>query len=136
MNKPARPLWIIVKNDTGHMEVLRIRLSTGGKALPIFSGEDEAWVFLELGKFSDDWRVRETAAGELISILYCLCAGVDRVVLDPLPGSLAELNGLLSLRPGAFTKFASKSGYGILSTAVGVAERAEQSPSDREDIER
>ena len=31
-----------------------------------------------------------TTAGEITSVLFGLCAGVDRVVLDPLPGLEAE----------------------------------------------
>jgi hypothetical protein len=71
------------------MEVLRINLASGEEALPIFSFEDEARMFLELGA-SGCWRVRETTAGEITSVLFGLCAGVDQVVLDPLPGLDAE----------------------------------------------
>lgn len=85
----SRPLWLIVKYQTRGMEVLRINLASGEEALPIFSFEDEARMFLELGA-SGCWRVRETTAGEITSVLFGLCAGVDRVVLDPLPGLDAE----------------------------------------------
>jgi len=85
----SRPLWLIAKYQTGGMEVLRINLASGEEALPIFSFEDEARMFLELGA-SGCWRVRETTAGEITSVLFGLCAGVDRVVLDPLPGLGAE----------------------------------------------
>jgi hypothetical protein len=89
------------------MEVLTANLARGGEALPVFSFEDEANVFLRLGALGDDWRARETVGGELVSVLYGPCAGVDRVVLDPipLPGSLVEgLNGLLSTGREAFMR--------------------------------
>ena len=89
------------------MEVLTTNLACGGEALPVFSFEDEANVFLRLGALGDDWRARETAGGELVSVLCGPCAGVDRVVLDPvpLPGSLVEgLNGLLSTGREAFMR--------------------------------
>ena len=59
-------------------------------------------MFYELGT-SDGWRVRETAAGELISILFGPCAGVRRVALDPLPGpDTAALTSLVSMGREAF----------------------------------
>jgi hypothetical protein len=59
---------------------------SGDQALPVFSGEHEAEMFVWLeGEFKHDWRVRETSSGELVSILYGPCAGVGRVALDPSP---------------------------------------------------
>jgi hypothetical protein len=89
------------------MEVLTTNLARGGEALPVFSFEEEANMFLRLGALGDDWRARETAGGELVSVLCGPCAGVDRVVLDPvpLPGSLVEgLKGLLSTGREAFMR--------------------------------
>jgi hypothetical protein len=98
----SRAFWLIVKYRTGGMEVLRIKLASGEEALPVFSFEDEARMFFELGT-SDGWRVRQTAAGELISILFGPCAGVRWVALDPLPGpDAAALADLVSMRRKAF----------------------------------
>jgi hypothetical protein len=98
----SRAFWLIVKYRTGGMEVLRIKLASREEALPVFSFEDEARMFFELGT-SDGWRVRETAAGELISILFGPCAGVRWVALDPLPGpDAAALADLVSMRRKAF----------------------------------
>jgi hypothetical protein len=38
-------------------------------------------------------RVRESSAGEVVSVLYRLYKGVEKVVLDPLPRMLAEKRG-------------------------------------------
>jgi hypothetical protein len=101
-NLVPRPFWLIAKYQTGGMEVLRTILASGEEALPVFSFEDEARMFLELGA-SDGWRVRETAAGELTSVLFGPCAGVRRVALDPLPGpDAAALVDLVSMGRGAF----------------------------------
>ena len=101
-NLVPRPFWLIVNYQFGRMEVLRINLASGEEALPVFSFEDEARMFLELGA-SDGWRVRETAAGELTSVLFGPCAGVRRVALDPLPGpDAAALVGLVSMEREAF----------------------------------
>jgi hypothetical protein len=45
----SRRFWLIVRHRTGGMEVLRIALARGEEVLPVFSFEDEARMFLELG---------------------------------------------------------------------------------------
>ena len=59
-----------------------------------------------MGNFDGDWRIRETGAGEVVSVLYSLCASIDSVVLDPLPVPFAGSNGFLSMRREAFMDFA------------------------------
>jgi hypothetical protein len=84
------------------MKVLTTGLPSGEEALPVFSFEDEAKMFLEFGAF-DGWRVGETTAGELTSILFGPCVGVSRVALDPLPGpDAAALAGLVSMERETF----------------------------------
>lgn len=100
-NLAPRRFWLIAKVEAGRMSVLTTDLASGETTLPVFSFEDEARMFLELGASGDGWRVRETTAGELTSVLCGPCATVDRVVLDPipLPGPLTEgLNWLLSIK--------------------------------------
>jgi hypothetical protein len=81
---------LIAEYRTGGIEVLRNTLASGEEALPVFSFEDEARMFLEFGALDAGWRVRVTAAGELVSVLFGPCAGVGWVVLDPLPPPFAE----------------------------------------------
>jgi hypothetical protein len=132
INKLAsRPFWLIVRHDVGRMAVLATGLPSGEEALPVFSFEDEARMFLDLGAFDGDWRVRETGAGELISILYCLCADVRRVALDPLPGPAAVLNDLVSMGREAFVEFAGEEGRGAPSAPIASTNRAGQRPPDR-----
>jgi len=84
------------------MKVLTTGLPSGEEALPVFSFEDEAKMFLEFGAF-DGWRVGETTAGELTSILFGPCVGVPRVALDPLPGpEAAALACLVSMERETF----------------------------------
>lgn len=104
----SRRFWLIARYRTGGVEVLTTILTPSKEALPVFSFEDEARMFLKLGTPGGGWRVRETAAGELTSVLCGPCATVDRVVLDPIPvpGRLAEgLNRLLSTERKAFMGF-------------------------------
>jgi hypothetical protein len=67
------------------MEVLTI--DAGGETvLPVFSFREEVELFLHLQAKGADWWPRETTTGELASLLLGLCARVEKVALDPLPG--------------------------------------------------
>ena len=47
-------------------------------------------MFLRLGGYYDQWRVRESCAVELVSVRYGPCADVKSVALDPLPGMFED----------------------------------------------
>lgn len=90
---------MIIKRTIRQLDVLTIG-SEGDEALPVFSFEEEAEMYLRFaaGAASEDWSVRETSVGELTSVLYGQCASVGQVALDPLPqvcgGALAGLCGV------------------------------------------
>jgi hypothetical protein len=91
-----RPLWIITCYRNDRMDVLTIDPDgDDGGSLPVFSFEEEAQTFLGLSENDQEegrrWRIRETTAGELVSVLRAPCADVRRVMLDPLPLSLGRL---------------------------------------------
>src|SRR5919106_5053223 len=83
--------WVIAKDAKdakdgfGQLEVLTVDLDGTGEALPVFSFEEEAEMFLWLQTSEDGREVRETTPGQLVSILYGPCAHVRRVMLDPVP---------------------------------------------------
>jgi hypothetical protein len=83
--------WVIAKDakDTkdgfGQPDLLTVDLDGTGEALPVFSFEEEAEMFLLLQTTEDGREVRETTPGQLVSILYGPYADVGRVMLDPLP---------------------------------------------------
>ncbi len=80
--------WVIakdVKDGFGRPDLLTVDLDGTGEALPVFSFEEEAEMFLWLQTTEDGREVRETTPGQLVSILYGPCADVRRVMLDPLP---------------------------------------------------
>jgi hypothetical protein len=83
--------WVIArdaknaKDGFGQPEVLTVDLDGAGEALPVFSFEEEAEMFLWLQTTEEGHEVRETTPGQLVSILYGPCAHVGRVMLDPLP---------------------------------------------------
>ena len=94
---PSSTFLLVVRQENRQKKVLMVGCS-GEQALPVFSGEGEAEMFVWLeGAFEDGWRVRETSAGELVSILYGPCAGVGRVALDPSPGMTPETIRLVSM---------------------------------------
>ena len=96
--RPVLSYWLIAKNENGRIEVLTALLADGGAALPIFSYEQEAELFLGFQAAESGWRVRESTAGELISLLCGPCASATEVSLDPLPEMVAEgALGLVSL---------------------------------------
>ena len=107
---PGSAYWLICRNGNGPLEVLTTNLSGlcgGEEVLPVFSHEEEAEMFLWLGGLGDGWQVRESAAGELTSILCGLCSGVKKVALDPLPKMLNEKTvGLVSLERERFLDLA------------------------------
>jgi hypothetical protein len=59
-------------------------LPNGEKALPVFSSEEEADLFL--GSCEEGWEIREVPAKDLISLLLKECRGVRQVALDPVAG--------------------------------------------------
>jgi hypothetical protein len=88
---PGSAYWLIARNENSRLEILATGETGGEKALPVFSHEEEAEVFLRLSEASDDeWRARESTAGELISMLSGPWAGVKEVALDPLPEMIAQ----------------------------------------------
>lgn len=76
--------WLIAKNKNGGTEMLTIERG-GEEALPVFSFEEEAGMFLSLGASEAGWSLRRTTAGELVSMLMGPYSGVEFVSLDPMP---------------------------------------------------
>ncbi len=97
--------WLIAKKGAGQEEVLTLDLDgeESEKTLPVFCFEEEANMFLSLGSPGAEWQLRETAAGELISILLSPYTDIEFVSLDPLPEFVYKrMVGLVSLRKEPF----------------------------------
>ncbi len=110
VRSPVRPpFWLIVRDGGTRSEVLAAELVGGHRALPVFSFREEAELFLRLGVVWQGWRVKETGAGELFSVLLGPCANVERVALDPLLGiGVESVNRLVSMSRGRFLAFLLK----------------------------
>ena len=107
----AQRYWVIAKDAKdakdgfGQPDLLTVDLDGTGEALPVFSFEEEAEMFLWLQTTEDGREVRETTPGQLVSILYGPCAHVGRVMLDPLPEIGASMqNSLLGMDRNDFVE--------------------------------
>lgn len=74
--------FVISRNTHHRMEVLTA-LASGEEALPVFSTYRAANQYLQSGDFGRGWHVRESTAGELISLLMGHIADVETVALNP-----------------------------------------------------
>jgi len=76
-----------IARRNGHgPELLHLTLPTGGVALPLFSSGVMTQDFLASQGLDGAWYARECYAGELVSLLLGLYAGIDGVLLDPVHG--------------------------------------------------
>jgi hypothetical protein len=100
--------WVIAKDAKdgfGRPDPLTVDLDGTGQALPVFSCEEEAEMFLWLQTTEDGREVKETTPKQLVSILYGPCADVGRVMLDPLPEIGARMqNSLLGMDRNDFVE--------------------------------
>jgi hypothetical protein len=106
--RAGRSFWLITKHITNRMDIYTTNLCGDGKALVVFSFEEEAEMFLDLrlAASKDRWRVRQTSVGELVSVLYGPCSDTKKVVLDPLPEiGREELTGPLGMHREEFLRF-------------------------------
>lgn len=120
--RPSRAWWTVCKQGNCRAEVLTVA-GAKGEVLPIFSGEGEAEMFVWLGGLSGDgWHVRESSAGEIVSVLYGPCAGARHVALDP-PHDAAERGALdlVCLDRGPFVE-------GLIGRSRGNARTAGNAP--------
>lgn len=87
--QPALPYYVIARYGAKGLELLHTSLESGEETLPVFSSEVAAQDFLLSGALERGWYVRESYAGELVSLLLGLCTGVAWVLVDPVSGRQA-----------------------------------------------
>jgi hypothetical protein len=83
---PSRSWYLIARREGNRLEVLTLAGQPRRDILPVFATAGAAWDFLRRSGVVGDWRVRESTAGELVSILVGHLPHVDRIVLDPVFG--------------------------------------------------
>ena len=77
--------YLIARHENNRLELLTLGAGRRGEVLPVFGTERAARGFLRGGGFDGGWLVRESTAGELVSLLLGHLADVDTVALDPPP---------------------------------------------------
>ena len=78
--------YLIVRNDNNRLNLLSLP-TDGGESLPVFNSEIAAHNFLRFNRFGEEgWHIRESTAGELISLLMGHIVDVELVTLNPPPG--------------------------------------------------
>lgn len=105
--------WLITNRRPGRVDVWTMGLADGRRVLPVFSFEEEAAFFLRLG-IQGSWQLRRVEAGELVSLLYSLCRGVQLVALDPASGVEADIvNRFVSLGRKRFVDVLLRKGASV-----------------------
>ncbi len=77
---PVPLRYLIARLENNRLRVLTL---AAGETLPVFGTRRAAHDFLRDGGFGGGWQVRESTAGELISLLMGQLAEVEFVALDP-----------------------------------------------------
>lgn len=75
--------YLISRCEHNRMDVLTVFPRDDEEMVPVFGTERMAGEFLRDGGFGPGWHVRESTAGELISLLLSLLSDVNSVALDP-----------------------------------------------------
>lgn len=75
--------YLISRCENNRMDVLTVFPRDDEEMVPVFGTQRMAADFLRDGGFGPGWRVRESTAGELISLLLSLLSDVNSVALDP-----------------------------------------------------
>lgn len=101
------PYWLIVRDDTKHVEVFMVECGREETFLPVFSSKQEAQLFAQKKQpMKGSWHARPTGFGELVSVLYGPCRRVGSVALDPPWETLSERTlNLVCLSRAEFVDF-------------------------------
>ena len=102
--------WVVLEGDARRLP-LTLFLPDGKEAIALFSGEEEARMFCHFRQEEEEGasaNIRQTTAGEVLSLMYCPWCAAKHVALDPFPEILGKrLLELLTLdREGFARRFA------------------------------
>lgn len=82
----SRLWYLIARRKSNRLEPLTLAARPSVEILPVFGTAGAAQDFLRRVGQGGGWRVRESTAGELASLLSGCLPLVDRVALDPAAG--------------------------------------------------
>ena len=104
---PGSMFWVVFADECRLTCPLTLSLEGGKEALAVFSHQEEADMLLRwFGTVGEGWRIRQTSAGEVVSLLYGPCCGANTVALDPSPQMLADsFISTVALERGRFVRW-------------------------------
>lgn len=89
------PVWYLIScRRNNRLVVLTVFPASEAETVPVFTTGAAAESFLRRCDFGSDWRVRETTAGELISLLLSHLSDATRVATDPAGPAEPDLAGI------------------------------------------
>ena len=96
--------WVVLEGGTW-LSPLTVFLPGGKEAIALFGGEEEARMFCHFSEEGAGTTIRQTTAGEVLSLLYCPWCSAKHVALDPFPEILGNrLLELLTLNRARFAR--------------------------------
>jgi hypothetical protein len=81
--------YVIARQGNKGPELFSFSIGSDEEALAVFSSGRAAQSFALSNTLGWEWHARVCSAGELVSLLLGPYAGIEWVLLDPLPGCLA-----------------------------------------------
>jgi hypothetical protein len=95
--------WVVLEGSARGLP-LTVDLPDGRQAIALFSGEEEARMLCHFCEGGSSLNIRQTTAGEVLSLLYCPWLA-KHVAIDPFPEILGDrLLGLLTLDRARFAR--------------------------------
>ncbi|HET7479911.1 MAG TPA: hypothetical protein VFJ72_10410 [Rubrobacteraceae bacterium] len=77
--------YLISRCEHNRLDILTVFPRDDEETVPVFGTRRMAEEFLRDGGFEQGWRVRESTAGELISLLLSCLVDLNSVSMDPSP---------------------------------------------------
>ena len=104
---PGSMFWVVFADECRLTCPLTLGLEGGKEALAVFRHQEEADMLLRwFGTAGEGWHIRQTSAGEVVSLLYGPCCGANTVALDPSPQMLADgFISTVALQRGRFVRW-------------------------------
>src|SRR5829696_3281785 len=90
--------WMVLEGSPQALPLMVFLADGTTEAIALFSGEEEAKMFCHFCEEGASAKIRQTTAGEVLSLLYCPWCAAKHVALDSFSEILGErLLGLLTL---------------------------------------
>jgi hypothetical protein len=97
--------WLVLEGSARRLPLTVFLPDGTTEAMALFSGQEEARMFCHFSKEGASSNIRQTTAGEVLSLLYCPWCAAKHVALDPFSEILGgRLMGLLTLDRADFAR--------------------------------